>query len=143
MKQDLRRPAILFFVAMFSLFAGCSRKAAELAGVEGIVRINGQPAPHVAVKFMPDLGKGNQGQFSEATTDEEGRYRLVCYKQGPGAAVGWHKVLLSDVDALNQRLPGDKHRIAVKYSQLDRTPLEFEVKPGKQTINLDATPPGP
>jgi hypothetical protein len=143
MNLHLRLLATLLLLGIVSFATGCSgRKKPELAEVEGIVKINGEPAANVIVKFMPDLAQGNQGQYSEGTTDDNGHYSLVCYKQGPGAVIGWHKVLLSDLEAINQRLPGDRHRIGPKYSQTSRTPISVEVKAGKQTIDLEATPPG-
>src|SRR5262249_59754609 len=109
MNRLIPTPTLFWLWSIALLTPGCGQKAAEWGEVEGVVRRDGKPLANVLVKFMPDLTKSNRGQFSEGTTDEEGRFRLVCYKQGLGAAVGWHRVVLADMEALNNRWPSHKH----------------------------------
>ena len=76
---------------------GC-RKEAQLVPVEGYVRIGGRPAANIAVQFLPDDLPGEPRPTSFATTDAEGRFRLVAQDGKEGAVAGGHAVILADCD---------------------------------------------
>jgi hypothetical protein len=141
---------------------GCGRSSEPAMGeVEGVLTMGKQPLKHVQIRFVPDPNKGTSGPSSMAITDAQGRYTLQCDNNKPGAVVGHHVVILLDALDVAQRprrgevpansspplSPADCSRVAAVYKTLRTTPLQVEVKPGKQTINLDlpmgqATPVG-
>ena len=128
--------------------SGCS-KGTGLTEVEGTVKLQGKPLGKVMVEFLPDVDRATTGPRSSATTDSQGRYKLVCDDQRPGAVVGHHRVLLRDLlpyDDLPKGGGADlskarPSRIPARYQDAAQTPLRKEVKgPAPQTINLEITP---
>jgi hypothetical protein len=142
-KQALRLAAcgILLAVAAF----GCGKKPPEFGQVEGTVRVNGQPQARLLVRFLPDSAKGNDSPInSTGTTDAQGKFTLEHIydnKPGPGALVGWHRVIIED----RSRGPTPQGQtpppplVPIEYSSPGSTPLFKEVKPGGQTIDLEVT----
>src|SRR5262245_31490696 len=90
------RLASLISLAIF--VSGCVKPAYEIAEVEGILVVKGQPAKKVHIEFVPDTGVN--GPRSAADTDEQGKFVLhVLERDGSaplGAVVGRHKVTLTD-----------------------------------------------
>lgn len=112
------------------LLLGCSgTKYPPLADVQGIVRVDGEPAGDLTVIFQPRI----QGRSSTGVTDREGRYSLAFTESTRGAIIGPHVVTLSldpDVAAARGSL------IMPKY--LNKT-FDVEVKAGKNTHDFDLT----
>jgi hypothetical protein len=54
----------------------------------------------------------------------------------PGAVVGWHHVVLSDMQLAAADGRGVPIRFGSEYSTAGTTPLSQEVKEGKQTIEI-------
>lgn len=144
MRRPSPRAAALLFASL--LVAGCSgEKIPEFGQVEGVLKAAGKPLKGMIVTFMPDPLQGNDNPFnSTAETDDQGKYRLTyAFKgvQGPGAAVGWHRVIVIDTRYASipqgQALP--PRLFSAAYSSVTTTPLKFEVKAGQQTIDLDLT----
>ena len=125
---------------------GCGGKPGiPLGEVEGVVTLDDKPLDTVVVHFLPDLTKGAKGPQSSAVTDANGRYRLKCADSRDGAAIGWHKVLVEDPGEGNYDpnaavLPATV-RISHVYKLPTTSPLAFEVKEGKQTIDIQVTKP--
>jgi hypothetical protein len=109
-----------------------------------VVRVNGQPAKKVAVEFHPDATRGAGGPSSRGETDDQGRYTLTFAtgdRSGDGAVVGWHKVVLSDLQlAASETGRGVPIRFGPEFGVVTTTPLQFEVKSGPQTIDIDVPP---
>jgi hypothetical protein len=131
-------------MAVAALAAGCG-PSTELGWVEGTVRVGNRPLDNARVSFFPDPDKGTPGRLSSAVTDAEGRYRLV-YADDPtrdGASVGWHRVLVEDLNAEDRDRPRAERRprADLKFASSSATPLRYEVRPGPQTIDLTVTPP--
>lgn len=130
---------------------GCGRREAVMGEVEGVLTVGKQPLKHVQIRFVPDPNKDASGPSSMAITDAQGRYTLQCDNNKPGAVVGQHIVVLLDAVNVAQRprrgempansppllSPADCSRVAAVYKTLRTTPLQAEVKPGKQTIHFD------
>ena len=145
-----RRLPLLFLCGACSV-AGCSG-GPRLAEVTGTVRLNGVPLANIMVEFNPDALSGVR---STATTDENGRYELVCDDQRPGALVGPHRVVLHDLAIYGGKFLGRRleqvgtkggptlkpSRIPNQYGSTGHTPLKKEVKPEPQTIDLEVTTP--
>ncbi len=133
-------------VVALSLTAGCASKAA-LAKVNGVVMLDGKPMPDALVEFLPDSDKGTHGPVSGGTTDEEGRFRLVCYEgKRVGAVVGSHRILVQDARSIPRAVsdatpvkppPPKPSRIPTIYASVAQTPLREQVKPGEQTVTVE------
>jgi hypothetical protein len=127
---------------------GCGRKA-PVAEVSGVVMLDGQPAPEMAVDFVPDTEKGTRGPPSSGSTDEQGKFDLVCDDGRGGAVIGFHRVIVKDI----RSVPGPPNRaqgrnkgqgllpsrISSVYTVATSTPLREEVKAEPQTITLKLT----
>jgi hypothetical protein len=100
------RLAVLAAGAVMVLFAaGCDR-GPQFAEVEGVVTLDGQSLPEVAVEFLPDPEKGNTAHHSTAYTDAQGRFTMHCERPATsGVAVGFHRVVIRDITALPE-IPG-------------------------------------
>jgi len=144
---------ILFALVALGTAAGCTSRP-PVAEVEGVVKLAGKPLPHVRVQFMPDPEKGALGPTSSGTTDEQGRFKLVCADQRPGAVVGWHRVVITDMRVRlprttrhgrrddEERPPNPKQpilpsRVPDQYTTSGHTPLTVEIKPPKQEVTFD------
>ena len=125
------------------LTCGCGKKEIEYGLVEGVVRVSGQPQRGLNVRFLPDPDKGNNLPINATgKTDAQGKYTLGHVdqgKEGPGAPVGWHRVLIEDVShgPTPQGQTPPPPLISQAYGSPATTPLHYEVKPGAQTIDLD------
>ncbi len=141
---------LLALVALVGV-VGCS-SGPRLAEVTGTIRIKGKPLANVMVEFNPDSATGVR---STGTTDENGRYTLVCDDQRPGAMVGRHRLVLHDLAIYGGQFLGRKleqagskggptlepSRIPSQYESTAHTPLKKEVKAEPQIIDLDVTVP--
>lgn len=135
--------AIVSGILLAVAASGCGKKPPEFGQVEGIVRVKGQPQGRLLIRFLPDPAKGNDSPInSTGTSDAQGKFTLEHIydgKTGPGAPVGWHRVVVED----RSRGPTPQGQtpplplVAIEYSSPGSTPLLKEVKPGAQTIDLD------
>lgn len=119
-------------LAVLIPLSGCGGPAPlKLAPIEGVVKINGQPAADILVQFLPDVGPKERAISASATTDAEGRFKLVATDGTSGALVGPNKVLLAD---LNEERPPQgkpvtrKPRLPPHYLVLGPSTPEVEVK---------------
>lgn len=114
----------------------------QVAEVDGVVLTHGQPAEKVHVQFIPDVDKQTQGPVSMADTDSAGHFTLQLLEKDattprPGAVVGWHRVVLSDLRLAESATgQGVTIRFGSEYTLPSSTPLKQEVKEGKQTIEI-------
>lgn len=134
------------------LAAGCSR-GPQLTEVSGQVTMKGKPIGNVRVDFHPDPDKKTTGQGSSGTTDDNGKFTLTFADGKPGAIVGHHRVILTDLDVFGNVLVGrgdyrrdddkgpvevaKKPRFAEMYSNLANSPFREEVKPGMAPVTFD------
>jgi hypothetical protein len=121
---------------------GCS-PSDNVAEVSGTLRVNGRPGRRVFIQFIPDGAKATQGPISTAETDAAGRFTLQLHPAGgaevrPGAVVGWHRVVLTDLRLAESATGhGVPVRFPADYTLPGSTPLTQQVKPGKQSINIE------
>jgi hypothetical protein len=138
----IRRAIAIVGLLILSLIAlpGCP-SGPEFGKVSGQVKAKGKAAAKVRVEFHPDATKGAQGPSSIAETDEEGRFTLsyaTSNRNGQGAVVGWHKVVLQDLRlAESETGKGIEVRFGPEYGTVLTTPLELEVKSGEQTLTIE------
>src|SRR5437870_1993294 len=95
-RRTLHGAGLLAAAALF-LPSGCAREL-PVAEVEGVVKSAGKPLSHIRVQFLPEATKGTLGPISAAATDEQGRFKLLCADKRSGAIVGWHKIVISDMN---------------------------------------------
>ena len=89
------------FAALPVFVLGCGSGASEYNNsVEGVVTLDGQPLGNVVVNFVPNRQSEVQAPVSSARTDEQGRFKLQCKRNGgtdePGAVLGTHTVLVTE-----------------------------------------------
>lgn len=138
-----RRIARAVAVVCLVVATGCGQKAPKFVAVKGVLKINGEPASNVSIRFLPDSQKGTMGPSSGAITDEQGNFVLICDNGKEGAVVGSHRVTLDDlnVDRPAQGQPQkNKPRLDDKFAIATQS-LEVEVKEGGESIILEATGP--
>jgi hypothetical protein len=130
---------------LLGALTGCGESGPELGEVQGTVRMGGRPLVGVLVSFLPEVADGNYGRRSSGMTDENGRYQLTCddvKNPRPGAAVGWHLIVVNDPEMENLDNPARFRRpqIPLHYQAAIQTPLRREVKfRDPQTIDIDIT----
>ena len=135
------------------LGAGCS--GPTLVPVSGQVTMNGRPLKNVRVDFHPDPDQGTKGPSSTGVTDADGNFTLASTAPGnaPGAVVGRHRVVLTDLevygtafvgrgDYRSEDPKGPKEvpkfpRFPAVYSDLTNTPFKQEVTAGMGPVALD------
>lgn len=147
MTVELPRRFAFLFVLLALPATGCS-SGTGFGEVTGVVLLDGKPMPAALVEFLPDSESGTHGPVSAATTDDEGRFRLVSHDRRDGAVVGKHRVLVQDARSIPQAVtdfskvkapPVLPSRISSRYGTAANTPLRKEVKPGPQTINVEVS----
>lgn len=129
------RSSVAALILAASLAAsGCNRTS--FGEVEGTVTIDGKPAEGLVVYFVPDLDEGSDGPTSWGSTDANGHYTLACMNRNQsGAWIGKHRVVCEEPERKG------KPRVPEQYRSPATTPLKFEVREGKQTIDLPLTSP--
>lgn len=130
---------------------GCNSRL-PVAEVEGVVKFGDKPLPHVRIQFLPDPEKGTQGPISSAATDEQGRFTMVCADGRVGAIVGWHRVVITDMntrlfktpregrleeDNKKEKQKAHPNHVPDKFATAAQTPLIKEVKAEKQEMTFD------
>ncbi len=125
----LTATAVLFL----STVTGCGRQnGPELGLVEGVIRIDDQPASLVMIEFQP-VGAG--GSPSIATADAEGRYKLRFTQHRDGAMIGSHTIRITYNDDPSPDWPAHPIQIPAKYNT--NSELMAEVKPGKNRHSFE------
>lgn len=101
--------------------------------------IAGKPADKIHIQFIPPARAGVKLPFSNADTDEQGKFTLEMREANRtinGAVVGTNRVVLSDEQyaaAAGRDVP---YRLKSDYTLPSSTPLTQEVVEGKQTIEI-------
>ncbi len=85
-------PTILtgIFISALLPIAGCGAENPSLVPVSGIVTMDGDPLPEVAVTFNP-IGE-TLGNGALAGTDAEGRFKLIDVRGADGAHPGEYRI---------------------------------------------------
>lgn len=134
MARDSFSASILLSLAAFVV--GCG-KPPQLAEVEGTISFGGKLLDDVDVQFLPDPEKDNLAQISTGITDIDGRFVVRYLNNGkPGAAVGWHRIVLLDNKVYDRENP-QPSRFDSRFNLAATTPIHVEVKPGKQNLEID------
>ena len=83
-----------------ALLVGCGGSSTyELAGVSGVVTLDGNPVPYTRVTFQPRSSGDpmEAGPSSVAECDDTGRFVLKTIPGDEGAVVGTHTVRISSL----------------------------------------------
>jgi hypothetical protein len=110
--------------------------------VDGVLLIHGQPGKRIRIEFIPNIDKGTKGAPSMAETDSDGHFTLKLKERDSsaprnGAVVGWHRVVLSDLQLAESATGrGVPIRLPKEYSLPGSTPISQEVKEGRHTIEI-------
>ncbi len=116
---------------------GCGGRAESR--VAGVVTLDGATLDHGHVVFVPASGSGGQGASGQIQSD--GGYSIQVGRTG-GLPAGDYKVLVvsrapSVANASGAPPAPGKLLTPEHYGQAQKTDLQFEVKPGRNTINLE------
>jgi hypothetical protein len=153
MNRNVRVRLLGCVVAALPVFVlGCGGGASGYnTSVEGVVTLDGQPLGNVVVSFVPNSQGEVQLPVSMARTDEHGRFKLQCKRNGsteePGAVFGTHVVLVTEPTERKARsddpaAPGPaaaKKRVPTRYGFPGTTPLTVEVTAEKHDYPLSLT----
>ena len=116
---------------------GCSQSGME-SQVSGQVTLDGRPIGPGVVVFANALPGG--GNPSDGAIQPDGHYKLRTANT-KGLYPGKYKVSVSVIDeptpppGVRNMTPG-KQLVPEKYTDVSTSDLEFEVKPGSNTINI-------
>jgi hypothetical protein len=140
------------FAALPVFVLGCGNGASGYNNsVEGVVTLDGQPLGNVVVSFVPNSPSEAQSPVSTARTDEQGRFKLQCKRNGstdePGAVLGTHIVLVTEQmterntnrDDTAAKGPASKKKVPSRYGFPGTTPLTLEVTAEKHDYPLSLT----
>lgn len=109
--------------------------------VDGLVTIDGKPLDGGTVLFeMIGSGKSSQCYTARGSVDSDGRYRLSTFADGDGAPVGRYRVAIFAKHAgrlVEHPDAPSKPPIPLSYSLPETSGLEYEVKPGPNTFNIE------
>ena len=119
-------------VCLILLGCGGGPDLPPVAGVSGVVTIDGKPLPRGTIQFVPDESKGTAGATAVGTIGPEGRYTLQTAGVD-GAIVGFHKVgvYALEKEPEDETAPPPPPLIPPKYFKADTSELTAEVKAGE------------
>lgn len=117
---------------------GCDRHA-KTAPVKGKVTYNGKPIPRGTVLFVPLT----PGPTATGRINPDGTYALTTFKNGDGAVLGKHKVVVDAKEELPRTFPQGADPptpppiVPDKYLSHATTDLEAEVQDGENHLDFD------
>ena len=128
-------------VAALVAVAGGCEKAPAVGQVTGVVKVNGKPHAGIELRFHP--AGDSTGAGADGLSGIGGEYRLEFYDHAgrdyrPGAIAGRYKVVLIDQSRPTPKA-GEKmapSAVPGPYTDPRTTPLEVEVKPGDNVIDI-------
>jgi hypothetical protein len=117
---------------------GCAEDA-NIAAVEGMVRVDGKPLTSGTVRFVPAAGRAATG-----TIQSDGTYALGTFGDSDGALIGKHQVAIIAYEAADDGRPAyemrnstSKSLVPEKYMAVGTSGLTFDVKPGENRADFD------
>jgi hypothetical protein len=131
---------VLIVVALCT--SGCGNSG-PLVPVEGVVKINGQPAGNLQVIFTQAQAlPGKQRKAGSAISDAGGKFVLKPNDGSPGLPPGKYKVAVLDNNlAVDEEPDPNKppipNRIPRMYADVLSTPLDVEVVEGKSDYEIN------
>jgi len=130
--------APLLGAAMLAAICGCGGEGhPDLVPVTGKVTYQGQAVQGAQVMFMAAEASSEKRPAAHAQTDAEGRFRLMTFAPGDGAAAGSYKVLITKREEVPDPTQPDspykmtRDLLPVRYGNPKQSDLKAEVKPGE------------
>jgi hypothetical protein len=142
MLEKMVRAAALVLLPSALLFgAGCGAAGPKTAPVTGKVIYKGQPVPSGTVSFIPASGTAATGEI-----DADGSFRLTTFRDGDGAILGLHKVVIVAMQDMSKKLPEERVPLPPpivpdRYTSLATTDLSADVKEGPNAFTFDLQDP--
>ena len=135
----MRRSFLLVWLAA----AGCGGPAAPVYPVAGTLLVGGRPAGNARLAFhplAPDTAR------PVGVTAADGTFQLTTHAAGDGAPAGEYVVTLVwpdpavVVDECDCPDPATHDHLSGAYADPATSPLRAAVRPGANTVTLEATP---
>lgn len=122
-----------FLASLLLVSAGCGSRHPATVPVEGLVAFaDGTPVRGGRIEFESELG----GINARGTLNNEGEFHLTTYRDGDGAVVGRHRVIVQQMISPYAGTPGNaKHsphgppptKVPTRYGDYRTSPLTAEV----------------
>jgi hypothetical protein len=142
MRSPARLRSLCVLAASIAALAGCSGGDSNLAHVEGIVRVNGEPLTAGRIVFQPEqAGLNALGQINP-----DGTFTLTT-KEADGAQIGLYKVAIVAAQAPAGRPDPSagpqplKWLAPERYAAVGTSKLTYEVKAGDNHPEFDLNSP--
>ena len=145
---------LLILVLLCSTVLGCGKRSPfKTEPIDGTVMLENQPLVGAVVGLSPPVGSEQKPAY--ARSDSQGRFQVTSVEgglDGKGAMAGTYKIsvskdaqvrALSPEELANLKSLGltEKHGtislIPEKYASTETSDLTFEVKPGKNVLNIN------
>ncbi|NLF72543.1 MAG: hypothetical protein GX575_26205 [Candidatus Anammoximicrobium sp.] len=155
MCQRISTGRVLGLLIGLAMWPGCGQPPPP-ATVEGTLRMAGKTLDNCLVQFLPNPAAGQTGATASAVTDGAGHFELRLPDQRVGASVGRQCVVVQDLSVSTGRpridngtidmeqppkpTPPRRSRVAASYASAALTPLQVELRPGHQVIELEVLP---
>jgi hypothetical protein len=135
----LIRAAIPSLLLGFAVAAvGCGGNERKTAVVTGKVTYKGKPVPTGTITFVPKT----PGPPATGELRPDGTYTLTTYRDGDGAVLGEHTVMITALQDMSDRLPEDRNPlpppiIPSKYSSVSTSGLTATVEDKENAIDFN------
>ncbi|MBN1394368.1 MAG: hypothetical protein JW959_05050 [Pirellulales bacterium] len=118
---------------------GCSAGPEPTFPVEGVISIDGKPLGGGTVLFEMKSPGGGDRYTARGTIASDGRYRLSTFADGDGAPAGQYRVAVLPQQAklVEYSAAAAPPPIPLSYGSVETSGLEYVVKPGPNTINIE------
>ncbi len=135
----MTRLAILIpAAALLAALPGCGSDRPDTVPVSGKVTYQGKAVNGARVMFMATGATSAQAPPATGETDTEGRFSLMTFVPGDGAAVGSYKVLITKREEIpDPKQPNSPYKVTrdllpPRYGNASQTDLKAEVKAGEE-----------
>jgi hypothetical protein len=148
---------VFTFLSLALTASGCGGvRPPQLTEVEGVMLLDSEPLPQASVVFIPELKSFGAEYISQAVTDKDGKFKLVCRKTGDtGAVIGVHRVVVTEFMPPQFRGLGEEIQLKAEayfdnlknrpipdvYTSIAKTPLRIEVTAEQNQYTLVLTRP--
>ena len=123
--------------ALIAIFVSCRASSME-SEVSGTLTLDGSKIGPGTIVFAPS---GHSGKPSTGSIESDGSYQLKTSRES-GLAAGAYRVAISirkmpENVKRGERPPLGKLLIPEKYEDETKSGLQYEVSPGRNTINIE------